>query len=308
MLTPAEAIQNLHTGEAPIGLVYDREGTVDNGGIRVHYYDRGPVDAELTVVYVHGFNIAAEEYYMQVEDVSAYPVRQVLVDFRGHGLTGRVDPKVCTIDGAADDVAAVMKHLLIDGPVIVVGHSLGGPVSLSLMRRYDFQWAGSVQVASAIDPFTARGLPHALAGPLGTVLEGMVRATPHAAEGLRVAVTRTIAPVLARWFYFRPMNYDLIQFHAALIQETPLATYAGFFDDLREHSERAAAGVLAGIPGYILVGERDNVAPISQSAELAKIWPGAYHQVLPESGHMPTLDAPAAVSAAIARLIRQELK
>lgn len=308
MLTPAEALQNLHTGGAPIGLKYDRHGTVDSGGIRVHWYERGPADAALSIVYVHGFNIAAEEYYMQVEDISAYPVRQVLMDFRGHGQTGRVDPDLCTIDGAADDVAAVMRHLLIDGPVIVVGHSLGGPVSLSLMRRYRFNWAGSVQISSAIDPFTARGLPHVLAGAFGTVLEGVVRATPRAAEGIRRAVTAAIAPVLARWFYFRPMNYDLIQFHAALIQETPLATYAGFFDDLREHSERDAAEVLVGIPGYILVGDRDNVAPMSQSAELAKIWPKAYYQVLPESGHMPTLDAPAAVSTAIARLVKQELK
>lgn len=303
--TFAEARRGLHSGESGIGLRYDRHGTVQHGAVEVHYYEVGPVDAPLAVVYAHGFNIAAEEFYMQVEALRPLGVRQVLVDVRGHGQTGRIDPGLLTIDAAADDIAAVMEHLLIDVPVVTVGHSLGGPISLSLMRRHDFCWAGSVQVSGAVDPFTARGMPRALGGAFGSALEAMVEKLPHTAEGLRVAITSTLAPVLARWFYFRPMNYEIIQFHAALIQETPLATYAGYFDDLKDHSERAAAGVLAGLPGYILVGERDNVTPLEQSAQLAEIWPDAYYQVLPESGHMPTLDAPAAVTCAIARVIER---
>lgn len=300
----AEARQALHSGDSDAGLRYDRHGTVRNGAVTVHYYEVGPHDAPLAVVYAHGFNIAAEEFYMQVEALRPLGVRQVLVDVRGHGQTGRVDPSLLTIDAAADDIAAVMEHLLIDVPVVTVGHSLGGPISLSLMRRHDFNWAGTVQVSGAVDPFTARGMPKVLGGAFGRALEALVRRLPRAAEGVRVAVTTSLAPVLARWFYFRPMDYRVIQFHAALIQETPLATYAGYFDDLKEHSERAAADVLGGMPGYILVGERDNVTPLMQSAELAKIWPGAYYQVLPESGHMPTLDAPDAVTCAIARVIQ----
>ena len=46
-----------------------------------------------------------------------------------------------------------------------------------------------------------------------------------------------------------------------------------------------------------------HLAPGSQSAELAAIWPGAYFQILPESGHMPPLDDPDAVTAAIERVI-----
>ena len=39
-----------------------RTGTIDRDGITIHYYDVGPRDAGLTVVYAHGFNIAAAEY------------------------------------------------------------------------------------------------------------------------------------------------------------------------------------------------------------------------------------------------------
>lgn len=284
----------------------DRTGTVDSGGARVWWYEVGPDDpASPTVVYVHGFNIAAPEFVYQVDALREHDVRQLLIDVRGHGNTGSCPPELLTIDNAADDVAAVLRARGVIGPVVVVGHSLGGPVSLSLMRRYagEFDWAGSVQISSAVEPFAMQGMPQVLAGPVGRVLEWAVARTPHFAEGLRRVVTRSLAPVLALGFYFRPMPYEVIRFHADMIQQTPLATYAGFFDDLLQHSERDAAEVLAGLPGYILVGDRDHVTPIGQSARLAELWPEAYVQVLPDSGHMPPLEAPGAVTAAITRVI-----
>ena len=99
------------------------------------------------------------------------------------------------------------------------------------------------------------------------------------------------------------MPYDIVDFHAAMIRETPLETYAGYFQDLLDHSELDAGTVLAELPGYILVGDRDNVTPVSQSEVLHRIWPSSYMQVLPDSGHMPPLDAPGAVTTVIMRLI-----
>ncbi|WP_165164197.1 alpha/beta fold hydrolase [Corynebacterium qintianiae] len=288
-------------------LRYDRTGTVAHDGVDVRFYDRGPVDAPLTVLYVHGFNISSESFFMQVDALAELPVRQLLVDVRGHGRTTSVAPRLCTVDLAADDVFAVLSHLGARGPFIVVGHSLGGPVSLSLMRRHDLDVAGSVQISSAVEPFAMQGLPQILAGPVGRALEAVLRYTPGFAEGMRRVITSAIAPLLAMGFYFRPVSYDLIRFHARMIRRTPLATYAGFFDDLLLHSELCASAVLAGIPGYILVGERDTVAPVSQSARLHEIWPRAHVQVLPESGHMPPLDAPGAVTTAILRLVHEHL-
>ena len=283
----------------------DRTGTVDSGGVRVHWYEVGPESANVTVVYVHGFNIAAPEFVFQVEALRGKSIRQLLIDVRGHGNTGYCSPELLTIDNAADDVAAVLRARGVRGPVVVVGHSLGGPVSLSLMRRYveEFEWVGSVQISSAVEPFAVQGMPQILAGPIGRVLEWVVARTPHFAEGMRRAVTRSLAPVLALAFYFRPMPYEVIRFHADMIQQTPLATYAGFFDDLLDHSELEVGDVLADLPGYILVGDRDHVTPVSQSARLWELWPRAFVQVLPDSGHMPPLDAPGAVTAAIERVI-----
>ena len=288
------------------GLTSDRSGTTRNEGIDVHWFERGPEDAELTVLYVHGFNISSDEFYMIVDELASLPVRQLLVDLRGHGETGRVDPHMCTIDGAADDLWAVLRDRGITGPLIVVGHSLGGPVSLSLMRRHatDLALVGTVQISSSVEPFTTQGMPQILAGRFGTFLKALYRGAPGIATTLLDVITTAIAPILALGFYFRPVGYAVVKFHAAMMHLTPLDTYAGFFDDLVNHSELDSAEVLSTIPGYILVGDRDTITPVSQSERLAAIWPRAHVNLLPESGHMPPLDAPGAVSTAILRLIR----
>ncbi|MEX3505642.1 alpha/beta fold hydrolase [Corynebacterium sp. LK2510] len=288
------------------GLTYDRSGVTRSDGIDVHWFERGPEDATFTVLYVHGFNISSDEFYMQVDELASLPVRQLLVDLRGHGETGHADPQLCTIDGAADDVRAVLADRGITGPLIVVGHSLGGPVSLSLMRRYasELDLAGTVQISSAVEPFAEQGMPQILAGWVGTALKWMYRRAPRLSGALLDAGTHIVAPILALGFYFRPVGYAVVKFHAAMMQLTPLDTYAGYFDDLVHHSELEAAEVLSTLPGYILVGNRDAVTPVSQSERLSEIWPRAYVQLLPESGHMPPLDAPSTVATAILRLIR----
>ena len=111
-----EARHRLHQGASHIGLKYHRTGTVLHGDIDVRYYERGPADADLTVLYVHGFNISSESFYMQVEELSVYGVRQILVDYRGHGRTTHADPASCTVDDAAE-----LASTGVDGLALVRG-------------------------------------------------------------------------------------------------------------------------------------------------------------------------------------------
>ena len=307
LCTPAWDRAHRAESGAP-GLTGMREGTTRNGQIAVHWYESGPQDAPLTILYVHGFNISSQSFYLQERALKPLGIRQLLVDVRGHGLTTADSPAELSVDRAADDVMAVLADRGVTGPVIVVGHSLGGPISLSLIRRYagepgGFYLAGSVQISSAVDPFTERGLPLALGGKAGTALYRAVQAMPGLSEAVRVGVTSALAPLLAVGFYAGHVPWEIIRFHADMIQGTPLRTYEGFFPDLREHSERGVEAKLKGVPGYILVGELDTVAPLEQSEALHEVWPDAALQVLPQSGHMPPLDAAGAVTAAVMRLV-----
>ena len=303
----------LHSGTREPGLTgIDRVGTVDNDGILVHWYEYGDVhahDASVTVVFIHGFTLAAESYYRQVNHLRArWPsARILLLDVRGHGQTGKVDPALCTVEGAADDTLAVLRARGVDGPVILVGHSLGGLVALNLVRRCPEELrgriAGIVLVATSIEALADQGVPQILASPIADEVYNAVESQPRDAMLFREQAAKILAPTLAVAVFHRDIPYDIVQFHAAMIHETPLETFVGYFDDLQRHNELAADHHLDGIPGYVIAGEKDVVTPLSQAERLIEVWDGAHLQIAPDAGHMIPLEAPEILNAAIDRLL-----
>lgn len=289
----------------------ERTGTVDNDGIPVCWYEYGPESAETTVLFLHGFTIPAESYYQQVEHLRATSpeVKLLLLDIRGHGRTGAVAPARCTIDGATDDALAVLTARNITGKLIIVGHSLGGLMAMNLVRRCPDELraciAGLVLVGASIEAFADQGLPQLLASPVADQVYNAVEAAPDEVTKFREQAAGILAPALAVAIFHRPTDYELVQFHAAMIHETPLETFVGYFDDLQVHDELAAGPHLQGIPGYVIVGDKDEITPVSQAEKIIEVWPDAWLQIAREAGHMIPLEAPDILNAAIDRLILQ---
>ncbi|MCS5480706.1 alpha/beta hydrolase [Corynebacterium sp. YIM 101645] len=287
----------------------ERTGTVDSDGIPVRWYEYGPESAEITVLFLHGFTIPAESYYRQVEHLrtNSPEVKLLLLDIRGHGQTGPVRPDLCTIDGATDDALAVLTARNITGKLIIVGHSLGGLMAMNLVRRCPDELraciAGLVVVGTSIEAFADQGLPQLLASPVADQVYNAIESAPDQATQFREQAAGILAPALAVAIFHRPTDYELVQFHAAMIHETPLETFVGYFDDLQVHDELAAGPHLQGIPGYVIVGDKDDITPLSQAEKIIEVWPDAWLQIAKEAGHMIPLEAPGILNAAIDRLI-----
>lgn len=305
----------LHSHTRRPGLVHvDVETVVESGGIPIQTYVVGPPAAEATVVFIHGFTLAAEVFYMQVDYLRAHfpHVKSLLIDARGHGRTGRVAPESCTIDGTADDVLAAITTHAPEGPLILVGHSLGGLTALNLVKRADPELreriAGVILAATSIESLSAQGLPQILASPIAEKVRDVTEASPDDAEAFRHYASQFIAPALSTAVFKRPINDQVVEFHAAMIHETPLDTFVGFFDDLQDHDELDAAGAMAGISGYVLAGENDDVTPLSQSERICELWPEARCQIAEGAGHMLPLEAPGILNNNIHNLLRTVLE
>jgi pimeloyl-ACP methyl ester carboxylesterase len=91
---------------------------------------RGKGDTAL--VFLHGW-CGDREYWKHQANAFAADYRIVTLDQAGHGESGK-DRKVWTADSLAADVGAVAKALGLKR-VILVGHSMGGPVSLLAAKR-----------------------------------------------------------------------------------------------------------------------------------------------------------------------------
>jgi 3-oxoadipate enol-lactonase len=114
--------------------------------VRVHRH--ADPDAP-TVLLLHGWTASSDLQFFTAYEALAERCSFVGLDHRGHGR-GLRSPVGFRLEDAADDAAAVVRHLGI-GPVVVVGYSMGGPISLHLARRHRELVRGLVVQATALE-------------------------------------------------------------------------------------------------------------------------------------------------------------
>jgi len=99
-------------------------------GVMIHYEAHG--QGEPALVFVHGWSCDRGYWSSQMEHFGKTH-RVVAIDLAGHGASGlnRTD---WTIPAFGEDVAAVVNKLGLT-KVVLIGHSMGGPVCLEAARR-----------------------------------------------------------------------------------------------------------------------------------------------------------------------------
>ena len=87
---------------------------------------------DTALVFLHGW-CGDRAYWKHQVDAFAPNYRVVVLDQAGHGESGK-DRKAWSVSSLAGDVEAVVKALGLKR-VILIGHSMGGPVSLMAAKR-----------------------------------------------------------------------------------------------------------------------------------------------------------------------------
>jgi len=123
--------------------------TVSADGVPIRYHVEGNVEPAL--VFVHGWCCDSGYWKNQVPYFSkSYTV--VTVDLAGHGESGMAREAWST-QGFGEDIVAVVEVLDLER-VILIGHSMGGPVILEAARRLGGRVVGIV----GVDTFQKLGL------------------------------------------------------------------------------------------------------------------------------------------------------
>ncbi|MFZ9041527.1 MAG: alpha/beta fold hydrolase [Ilumatobacteraceae bacterium] len=113
-----------------------------------HVLDRGPRDAELTLLCVHG-NPTWSYLYRDLIARAPDGVRVVAVDHLDMGFSERTgtERRLAT---RIDDLTAVVDRLGVHGPTVTVAHDWGGPISLGWALRHRDRLAGVVLMNTAV--------------------------------------------------------------------------------------------------------------------------------------------------------------
>ncbi|HVN69145.1 MAG TPA: alpha/beta hydrolase [Candidatus Binatia bacterium] len=239
---------------------------------------------DCTVVLIHGFPLSREIWRTQFEAL-AKRARVVLPDMRGAGASSAPEGPYL-MERLAADVAALLDSLGIER-VAIAGHSMGGYVALAFARMFTERVTRLALVASRIRA------------------DSNEEAAARRALADRIERENDVEPVISAYLprLFAPET--LAKRTAAVESAYAIARkngVAGMAGSLRGMALRAPAGDIAEdleVPMLMVAGGADAVLPIEEARAVAGAFGRGRLAVCERSGHLPMLEEPELVTAAL---------
>lgn len=271
-----------------------------------------------TVVFTHGLCLTESIWHYQKQDVCGGPYGVVTWDLPGHGHSDRIAPGELTQEMALDALARVVEEYAGPAGIVLVGHSLGGTITLGYLAQHveaaRQRVLGAVLVSTPLVQFA-----HSVAGDgpgaglqarvLGRVVRYLVEsdvidrrlARDVGGDGdslsyrvVRVGFGKQASPAQVR--YVR----DVIASVPPQVRADAYRAMTAF--DAREHLANVEHPIL------VVIGEDDRLVDPDESRRLADSLPGAELLALEDVGHAAFLEVPEAFNEAVTRFVERVRK
>ena len=298
----------------------DRQSTVAaDDGVPLVVEEIKPADggrADLTVVLVHGYTLDTRCWHFQRRDLPKMVqprVRLVQYDQRSHGRSGHSSKKHSTIEQLGRDLDEVLRATAGRGPVVLVGHSMGGMAIMALAERRPKLFRDRVRAVALIGTSAgevgASGLPRpwlSRHNPLTRGLAVLAGFQPGLVERARRTggqVTWSIIRGLA--FGDRKVSPSLVDLMDKMIGATTVEVVTDFLETIGSHDRKAALAGLRHCEVLVLGGDADRLTPFSHAEVIAAELPDAELVRVEGAGHMVMMERHELVTARLVELIRR---
>ena len=243
------------------------------------------------VVFIHGIGGGARVWKPQLQSFSAAGYRPVALDLPGYGARPPVD--AMSFPDLAADLEREIALRGLQRPVLV-GHSMGGMVVQTMLRRQPDSYRAAV--LSATSP--------AFGDPGGEFQKKFVadRLAPLDA-GRNMA---DMAPDMVDGMVGSRIDAARRAFAKEIMAQSCERTYRAAVHCLVGFDERANLGSIR-VPVLCLAGKHDRNAPAKMMERMAAKIPGRALRLPAGVGHLANLEAPQAFDGAVLGFLRHAL-
>ncbi|WP_405496832.1 alpha/beta fold hydrolase [Nocardia sp. NBC_00511] len=288
-----------------------RRVTVDaEDGVALSIREYGPRHAALTVVLLHG-HCSRTESWSYVRDAlrRRYPeARVICYDHRGHGDSATAPRHTYTLEQLGRDLHDVLDVVAPTGPVILVGHSMGGMTALTYVDLYPHEIGtrivGVGLVATAASGLAETGFGRLLRNPAIAAFRTAVRWAPALMQNAKHLARKLFTPIVRNAERGdRTVGPRILALANAIHNQTSIVTMAAFLAAFTTYNRTAALPLLSAIPTLILCGSADLMTPPSHSVAMASAINYADLVLIDGAGHSVILEEPDRVADAVTRLV-----
>ena len=271
--------------------------------------DEGPT-GDVTVVWIHGYALNLDNWHFQRRHFRGR-VRQVFYDLRSHGRSSRSAPEHCRLDQLAVDLEQVLDEVAGPGPVVLIGHSMGGMTIMRLAASRPELFGTRVvgvgllhtSAGELADHSPIRGIPgrtfSRVAEPLMASLNRipeLVQRTRRAGSDMGYVATRRLA-------FASDVPPSHVEYVSEMLAQTPLEVVADFYPAFRDLDEYEALAGLSKLPVLVVGGEDDLFTPVAHTERITERLPDAVALRLPHCGHLGMIEHPERVNEALEDLL-----
>ena len=236
------------------------------------------------VLLVHGYPLTGALWDEVVPHLTT-DHRVIVPDLRGHGRSDAVER--VSMEEMADDLVAVLEAADEERPVVLVGMSMGGYVSLAFCRRHRERVRGLALVDSRASADSPEAADNRRRTAEQVLEQGSAAGVAEEMAGKLFA--EDADPLLRERWRQRMAATAPAGVAAALHAMADRADSTGF---LRETD----------LPLLVVVGSEDRITPAEEARELAE-HSGATLEIIEGAGHAAPAERPREVAEALRRFL-----
>ncbi len=256
-------------------------------GQEIHTTEEGARHRQKAIL-IHGWS--SSSYAMSpLAAVLSQRFSCIAVDLPGYGKSPPLEGKT-TIPAYAELLVDLIEEVS-DGPVVLVGHSMGGMISLTIAQRHPALVERMVLICPTI---TGRlsNMINLLISPINMIERfGLGQLLVSSIERAYVGITdRLMRPVsFADRTGITEAEYHRLRADARRPGQGRVR--AECFFAMRENDLSGTFHLLED-PAMVIWGAEDNTVPLRDAGVIADEWPDADLRFIPKAGHWPHFEAP----------------